>query len=199
MHINKKKIKKTNSKIKIFFIVLSLIFLFIFSFFIVKIKNKTKNLNIIKYEDVIKEINTKKNINFKNAEDFIIKNENIYGTLISLLLAKQYILNNNLDKAFNQLENSLKSTKDENLKNILRLRMSKIKIQQNQTKDAMDIINEIKDDCWKNIVENIKGDIFMKNKNINLAIKAWEKSKNFEESQTSKEIINMKINKINIK
>ena len=60
----------------------------------------------------------------------------------------------------------------------------------------MSIIQEIKDDSWKSIVENVKGDIFMKEGNIQLAIKAWEKSKYFEESKTFKEILNMKINEV---
>jgi predicted negative regulator of RcsB-dependent stress response len=116
--------------------------------------------------------------------------------LSSLFLAKKYILDNNLDKAFIQLNNSLKYTKEENLKNILKLRIAKIKIQQNKNQDAMKILEDIKDSTWTSIKENMKGDIFMKNKDIKKAILAWEKSKYFEQSNASKEIINMKINQI---
>ncbi|QCI17398.1 tetratricopeptide repeat protein [Buchnera aphidicola (Aphis helianthi)] len=191
------KIKKLSvSKKKVFLIIFFLVFIFIILFFVIKPKNTIKSLNKPKYEEIIKEINAKKNLNFINIEKFIIDNKNIYGTLISLSLAKQYILKNNLEKAFIQLKTSLEYTKEENLKNILRIRMAKIKIEQNKEKDAIEIIQEIKDDSWKNIVENIKGDIFIKNKNTKEAINAWKKSKHFEDSKTSKEIINMKINEI---
>lgn len=193
-------IKRANfSKKKIYLIIFFLITIFSMLIFIIKPKNKLKNIKKIQYEEIIKEINAKKNPNFLNIEKFIIENRNIYGTLTSFILAKQYILRNNLEKAFIQLKNSLEYTKEENLKNILRLRMSKIKIQQNKNKDAMKIIEEIKDDSWKSVVENIKGDIYIKNGNIDLAIKAWKKSKYFEESNISKEIINIKINEVQIK
>ncbi|WP_348769439.1 YfgM family protein [Buchnera aphidicola] len=182
------------SKKKFFLIIVISIFVLIILFFKIKRKNNIQNSYKNNYQEILKEIHARKNLDFKKIEKFIIENKNIYGTLISLSLSKQYILKNNLEKAFIQLENSLKYTKEENLKNILRLRMSQIKIQQNQNKDAMKIIEEIKDDSWTNIVENIKGDIFMKNGNIKLAIQAWKKSKYFEKSKISKEIINIKIN-----
>lgn len=189
------QVKKFNfSKNKIFLIIFCIIIISFTSFLIIKPKNQTKNYKQTQYAEIIQEINAKNNANFIHVEKFIIENENIYGTLAALSLAKQYILKNNLEKAFIQLKTSLKYTKEENLKNILRLRMSQIKMQQKKNKDAMQIIEEIKDYAWKSIVENIKGDIFMKNGNIRLAIQSWEKSKYFEESKTFKEIINMKIN-----
>ncbi|QFQ31862.1 YfgM family protein [Buchnera aphidicola] len=193
--IKKSKIFKK----KFFLIIFFFILVFFIFFLIIKPINQTKNVNKNTYEKIIKEINANKNANFFNAEKFIIENKNVYGTLISLSLSKKYILKNHLEEAFIQLKTSLKYTNEENLKNILRLRMSKIKIQQNKNKDAMQIIQEIQDDSWKSIVENIKGDIFMKNGNKKLAIKCWKKSKFLEESKTSKEIINMKINEAQIK
>lgn len=191
--------KQSISRKKVFLITFFFIMIFFILFLIIKPKNKIKKFEKAKYEEIIREINAKKNGDFLNIEKFIIENENIYGTLASLSLAKQYVLKNNLEKAFIQLETSLKYTKEENLKNILRIRMAKIRIQQNKYKDAMQIIQEIKDDSWRNIAENIKGDIFIKTGNIKLAIQAWEKSKYFEESKTSKEIINMKINEVQTK
>nr|WP_053940553.1 tetratricopeptide repeat protein [Buchnera aphidicola] len=191
--------KSKNFKKKIFLIIFFFILVFFMFFSIIKSKKQKKSLNQPTYEEIIEEINANTNENFFNAEKFIIDNKNVYGTLISLSLAKKYILKNHLEKAFIQLKNSLKYTTEENLKNILRLRMSKIKMQQNKNKDAIQIIEEIKDDSWSSIVENIKGDIFMNDGNKKLAIKCWEKSKFLEESQTLKKIINMKINEVQIK
>ncbi|QCI19111.1 YfgM family protein [Buchnera aphidicola] len=196
MHLikNNQSKRKNISKKKIFFIIFFFTLILFIFFLIKKPKNNIKNLNQTEYYEIVQEINAKKNLDYKNVENFIIDNKNIYGTLVSLLLSKQYILKNELEKAFVQLDNSLKYTEEENLKNILRLRMSKIKIEQKKYKDAIEIIEKIKDNSWVNIVEDVKGDIFMKNKNIKLAIKAWEESNYFEKSKTSKEITNMKIN-----
>ncbi|AYN24499.1 YfgM family protein [Buchnera aphidicola] len=195
MHLNKMK-KLTILNKKTYLMIFLLVFLIFFVVLFKKPKEKKINSQEFRYEEIIKKINAKKNQDLSTIEKFIIENKNIYGTLSSLFLAKEYILDNNLDKAFIQLNNSLKYTKEENLKNILKLRMARIKIQQNKNQDAMKILEKIKDDSWISIVENIKGDIFMKNKDIKKAKLAWEKSKYFQQSNASKEMINMKINQI---
>lgn len=156
----------------------------------------SKNLDSSKYEKIIKKMNTKNPKYLNEIENFIIQKNNIYGTLTALSLAKKYVLSNNLDKAFIQLKNSLKYTKEENLKNILKLNMAKIKIQKYQHKEAMDILKTIQNHNWDNIIENIKGDIFINIKNKKEAIKSWRKSLLIENSHASKEIINMKINEL---
>ncbi|QCI25217.1 tetratricopeptide repeat protein [Buchnera aphidicola (Rhopalosiphum padi)] len=195
MHLNSTKKKSILNK-NTYLIVFILTFFILFIFWFSKGKEKKSKLQELKYEEIIKKINANKKEDLSSVEKFIVENKNIYGTLSSLSLAKKYILDNNLDKAFIQLDNSLKYTKEENLKNILKLRIAKIKIQQNKNQDAMKILEDIKDSSWTNIIENMKGDIFMKNKDIKKAILAWEKSKYFEQSNASKEIINMKINQI---
>lgn len=195
MHLNSTKKKSILNK-NTYLIVFILTFFILFIFWFSKGKEKKSKLQELKYEEIIKKINANKKEDLSSIEKFIVENKNIYGTLSSLSLAKKYILDNNLDKAFIQLDNSLKYTKEENLKNILKLRIAKIKIQQNKNQDAMKILEDIKDSSWTNIIENMKGDIFMKNKDIKKAILAWEKSKYFEQSNASKEIINMKINQI---
>ncbi|WP_295163995.1 tetratricopeptide repeat protein [uncultured Buchnera sp.] len=195
MHLNSTKKKSILNK-KTYLIVFILVFSILFIFWFSKGQEKKSKLKELKYEEIIKKINANKKQDLSSVEKFIVENKNIYGTLSSLFLAKKYILDNNLDKAFIQLNNSLKYTKEENLKNILKLRIAKIKIQQNKNQDAMKILEDIKDSTWTSIKENMKGDIFMKNKDIKKAILAWEKSKYFEQSNASKEIINMKINQI---
>ena len=186
--------KKTK---KIYLIIFLLIVLIVFVFSFVTF-NKKEQLSSkeLKYEQIIKKINAKENQDLTDIEEFIIENKNIYGTLSSLYLAKKYVLNDKLDKAFIQLNNSLEYTKEENLRNILKIRMAKIKIQQKKHSEAMNILNEIKDENWTSIVENMKGDIFIQDKKIKKAKSAWEKSKLLQQSVTSQEIINMKINQI---
>lgn len=181
-------------------VVFFFIFALLFSFFLVFWNNSffidKKKLNSLEYELIIKKINSKNSEKLPEIEKFIIKNENIYGTLTAMFLAKKYVFLNDLDRAFVQLKNSLKYTKDENLKNILKLRMTKIKMQKSQSQEAINILKTIKNKNWENIIENMKGDIFIKEKNIKKAIFHWKKCLFFEKLNASKEIINMKINEI---
>ncbi|CAL4326653.1 YfgM family protein [Buchnera aphidicola] len=178
----------------IFFIVLSSLLLYFFwknSF-----TTNTNNLNAFKYEEIIQEINKNTLKNLNSAENFIIKNQNTYGTFTAMILAKKYILKDNFERAIIQLNNSLKYTKEENLKNILKIRIAKIKIQKKEYTQALDILQTIKNQNWSNIIENLKGDIFFEKNDKKMALKHWKKSFFLENSNASKEIINMKINEL---
>ncbi|WAI11779.1 MAG: tetratricopeptide repeat protein [Buchnera aphidicola (Macrosiphum albifrons)] len=185
------------SKIKIvflilFFLIMSLILFYWKYPFVI---NK-KSSEFLKYEEITKKINKKNVKNLHEVENFIIKNNNIYGTLTALSLAKKYVLYKNFDKAYIQLKNSLQYTTEENLKNILKLNMAKIQIQKNKNKEAIDILETINNHNWDNIIENMKGDIFAIKNNKKQALKCWKKSLLIEDSNASKEIINMKINEL---
>ncbi|QCI17973.1 tetratricopeptide repeat protein [Buchnera aphidicola (Acyrthosiphon lactucae)] len=180
----------------IFFILFLLFILCIFFYWKYPSVIYKKNLESLKYAEIIKKINQKNTKNFNEVENFIIQNNNIYGTLAALSLAKKYVLYNNLDKAFIQLKNSLKYTQEENLKNFLKLNMAKIQIQKNKNNEALNILLTIKNYNWNNMIENMKGDIFINKNNKKEALKHWEKSFLIEDSNASKEIINMKINEL---
>lgn len=175
-----------------------LLFCITFSLLFWKYKSEIKENNddYLKYEKIIKEINFQKPKNLYKAEVFIIKNKNIYGTLTSMFLSKKYVLNKNFNKAFIQLQNALEYTHEENLKNILKIRMVKIKIQQKEYEEANNILKNIKDKNWESIIKNIKGDIWLKKKNKKNAIKYWNQSLKTETSNASKETIKMKINEL---
>ncbi|QCI24632.1 tetratricopeptide repeat protein [Buchnera aphidicola (Muscaphis stroyani)] len=187
------KNKNSNKKyILIFFISAICIFTCWKKFFFVE----SSSFDTSKYELIIQKIDIKKPKTITDAETFIIQNNNIYGALTAMFLSKQYVLSNNLNKAAFLLNSNLKYIKEENLKNVLLIRICKIKIQQKKYHEAMNILKNIKNVEWQNIVENMKGDIFMGQNNKKEALIAWEKSKSYNLSNASKEIVNMKINEI---
>lgn len=188
--------KKNISLIISFFLIISLIILSWRIFTNNQKIDQKQDLNPIKYENIIKKINSKNIQNLNEAENFIIKNQNIYGTLTALSLSKKYILNNKLNEALIALNNSLKYTKEENLNILLQLNIVKIKIEKNQNKQAIEILKKIHNHNWENIIEQIKGDIFININKKKEALQSWKKSLLTENSNASKEIINMKINNI---
>ncbi|QCI23026.1 YfgM family protein [Buchnera aphidicola] len=185
------------SKIKIIFLILFFLIIgFILFYWKYPFVINEKNSEFLKYEKITKKINKKNPKSLDEVENFILKNQNVYGTLTALSLAKKYVLYKNFDKAYIQLKNSLKYTKEENLKNILKLNMAKIQIQKNKNKEAINILKTIHNHNWDNITENIKGDIFAIENNKKQALECWKKSFLIEDSNASKEIINMKINEL---
>lgn len=170
---------------------LFLIFLFIFQKFM--FQEKKINIPSLKYEEIIQKIDVKKPNQLKKIQKFIINNKNIYGVLASMHLSKKYIIFHDLENALITLKNGMKYITDNNLKNILKIRIAQIKIQKNENQDAIDLLNTITNKNWENIIENMKGDIFMKKNNIKEALKSFQKSFSNEKSHASKEIIKMKI------
>ncbi|ANZ22777.1 hypothetical protein ATN01_03030 [Buchnera aphidicola (Diuraphis noxia)] len=189
-----KTFKKKTISLTAFLITLIIIFFFVFSKNF--INSYKKNTTLIKDDEIEKKINSQKSENSNQKEVFYLKKNNLKDTLRGMVLAKKYILNNNLEKSFEILKNCLKNTEEENLKNILKIKMTKIKIQKNEYKIAIKILESIKNKNWINIVENIKGDIFSKQNKKKQAINCWKKSLLQTSSNASKEIIKMKINEL---
>lgn len=178
--------KKSKKYIIIFFLILSIFLLFGKSLFPVYVIDE----QTVQYKEI------KKKIDLNKKQNFLIQNNNSDKILNGMFLAKKYILKNDFNKAFTELNNCLKYTEEENLKNILKLRMAKIKIQKNEYEIALNILNTIKTQHWMNIIENIKGDIFVEINKKKEAIQCWKKSLSIESYNASKEIIKMKINEL---
>ncbi|WP_422667474.1 tetratricopeptide repeat protein [Buchnera aphidicola] len=196
-HLFKKNIffSKKNIYVILFLIFCLVIFLFLKKTLnIYSLNNIKYQLPSIKYEKIIKTIDIKKPLTLIQAEDFIKQNKNINGIFISFFLAKQYVLNNQLKKAITTLDNSLKYAQEENLKNLLLLKIATIKIEQHDYQHAINILNKIKDHSWDNIIKNYKGDIFKQLHNNKKAKQEWENSQEIEESNIIKKIIQIKIN-----
>ncbi|BAC24721.1 yfgM [Wigglesworthia glossinidia endosymbiont of Glossina brevipalpis] len=92
----------------------------------------------------------------KQAEEY----ENIYSILVLLGKAKISVEQSNFKKSEFYLENALMKAKDENLKSLISLRLSKVMIQQKKIDKAINILNKIDQPGWKdlslNILNNIK-------------------------------------------
>lgn len=108
-------------------------------------------------------------------------------------LTKEYVLYDQYKAALQELNKAIKFIKEENLKNILLLRASKIYIETNNIQSAKNILKKIKSNAWINIIENIKGDTFSKIDLNSEAIRSWKNSQKKEYSYAFKKIIKMKI------
>ncbi|WWP01042.1 MAG: tetratricopeptide repeat protein [Candidatus Dasytiphilus stammeri] len=156
----------------------------------------TYKLNKVRKISAIYLTNIKKlNLNQHPAEIFI-SNNNIYGILTTLNQAKYFILNNKLDQAALQLQNSLKDIKDNNIYAILSIRLARIQLQQKKMLEALHTLDNIKGDHWNSIIAEIKGDIFLTNAAIKEANKEWHNCMNLSMSPLLKDIVQMKIDNL---
>lgn len=127
---------------------------------------------------------------------FASENNNTYGALASLDLAKQYVETNQLDKAIALLQSGLKDTKDANLQAVINLRLARIQLQQNQADAALSTLNNVKGDGWTAIVADIRGEALLSKGDKQGARDAWSKGAESQASPALKQMLQMKMNNL---
>lgn len=127
---------------------------------------------------------------------FASENNNTYGALASLDLAKQYVETNQLDKAITLLQSGLKDTKDANLQAVINLRLARIQLQQSQADAALSTLNNVKGDGWTAIVADIRGEALLSKGDKQGARDAWSKGAESQASPALKQMLQMKMNNI---
>jgi predicted negative regulator of RcsB-dependent stress response len=127
---------------------------------------------------------------------FASENNNTYGALASLDLAKQYVETNQLDKAITLLQSGLKDTKDANLQAVINLRLARIQLQQSQADAALSTLNNVKGDGWTAIVADIRGEALLSKGDKQGARDAWSKGAESQASPALKQMLQMKMNNL---
>lgn len=94
-----------------------------------------------------------------------------YAALASLVLAKEYINKNEVDKAASQLNWVIENANDEAVKHIAKQRLARVYLSQNKVADAEALIKGIKAEGFSAAYSEIRGDI---NFSKNLIIQAKE-------------------------
>lgn len=148
------------------------------------------------YQQVTSALDATKPASLDAVAKFASENSNTYGALASLDLAKRYIDNNQLDKAVDQLQSGLKSTKDANLQSVLNLRLARIQLQQKQPDAVLKTLESVKGDGWAAIVADVRGEALLSKGDTKGARDAWSKGIASDASSTLKEMLQMKVNNL---
>jgi len=82
-----------------------------------------------------------------------------YAALASLVLAKEYISNNESDKAITELSWVVEHAHDDAVQHIARLRLARVYLSQNKVADAEVLIKGIKAEGFSAAYSEIRGDI----------------------------------------
>ncbi|WP_187487370.1 tetratricopeptide repeat protein [Duffyella gerundensis] len=127
---------------------------------------------------------------------FASENNNTYGALAALDLAKQYVDQQQLDQAASQLQTGLKATKDENLQAVLNLRLARVQLQQKQAEAALKTLDAVKGEGWSAIIADIRGEALLSKGDKQGARDAWSKGIASDASPALKQMMQMKMNNL---
>lgn len=148
------------------------------------------------YQQVTSALDASKPNTLDAVSKFASENSNTYGALAALDLAKQYVDQNQLDKAAAQLQTGLKATQDANLLAVLNLRLARIQLQQKQADEAIKTLDAVKGEGWTAIVADIRGEALLSKGDAQGAREAWSKGIASEASPALKEMMQMKMNNL---
>lgn len=177
------------------FIIVALMMLIAGLFFFRKNEYDKKNyVDFENYVKFLKQKNSTLEICNQQCRNFIINNKNIYGLLIAINLSKNYVQKHQFNHAISLLKLCMNYTKDINLKTIIQIRIIRMQIEQRNIHLAKIFLNSINNSHWKNIIEDINGNLSLLEKNKVSAVNAWKKSLFYQNDQDMKDIIKMKIN-----
>ncbi len=148
------------------------------------------------YQQVTSALDASKPNTLDAVSKFASENSNTYGALAALDLAKQYVDQNQLEKAAAQLQTGLKATQDANLLAVLNLRLARIQLQQKQADEAIKTLDAVKGEGWTAIVADIRGEALLSKGDAQGAREAWSKGIASEASPALKEMMQMKMNNL---
>lgn len=83
-----------------------------------------------------------------------------YGTMASLLLAKQAVAQGKLEQAEEKLLWVIKNDNDHSFKQIARIRLAKVLLAEKKYEQALDLLKEVDDDTFQPLMAQVRGDIY---------------------------------------
>ncbi|WMY95373.1 MAG: tetratricopeptide repeat protein [Arsenophonus sp.] len=133
---------------------------------------------------------------FFNNKTFLNAEKNIYSVLSKIEEAKILVEKNDILNAEKALLKALTLTDIKNIKNLINIRLARMQLALNHTEKALLYLKEVDEKSWDIIVENIRGDIFLKKNDIPAARAAYLKALESDGSENMKTILKIKINSL---
>ncbi|GAA0512265.1 YfgM family protein [Tatumella terrea] len=149
-----------------------------------------------RYQQLSEAMNADKPETLDALAAFVNQTHGSYGALAAMNLAKVYVDGGHLDKATQQLEQGLKDSDDANLQAVMRLRLARLQLQQNQADDALKTLDSIKGDSWTALSADIRGEALLSKGDKQGARAAWSKGIDSDASPALKQMMQMKLNNL---
>ncbi len=149
-----------------------------------------------RYAVLTKTLAADKPASIEALSSFAAQEQNSYGALATLRLAKVFVGKGDLANAEKQLQQGLQDTQDDNLQAVIRLRLARIQAEQKHPEDALKNLDAIKGDSWKGLVADTRGDILLSKGDKQGAASAWRQGINSESSSALKQMMQTKLNNV---
>ncbi|OCG07053.1 hypothetical protein A9G13_08700 [Gilliamella sp. wkB178] len=148
-----------------------------------------------KYEQLIAKLDDTKADSVNELVAFAKENNTVYGVFANLRAAQFYVeVLKDYSGAQELLVDGLKKNKAEPIKAVINIRIARLQYQQGQYEQSLNSLNNVTEESWAPVVNDIRGDVLAKMTRYADAVDAYKVALN---SQPTKELevnIKMKLN-----
>ncbi|WP_413727860.1 YfgM family protein [Sodalis sp. RH19] len=130
------------------------------------------------------------------AQKFADANNNNYGALTSMDLARFYVDNGNFAAAEKQLRKALTQTNEENLQALINIRLARVQIEAKNVDGALKTLEKETHAGWSALVEDARGDAQVIKGNNQAAREAYDKALKANPPQALQALLRMKLNNL---
>ncbi|MBH1932497.1 YfgM family protein [Serratia rubidaea] len=130
------------------------------------------------------------------AEQFIQANDNSYGVMAALELAKHFVEQKDFAKAEQQLVLAQGKAKEDNLLSVVNLRLARVQLQEKKLDEALKTLDGVKGEGWAAMQADIRGDVLLAKGDAKGAREAYSKGLESNPSQAQQALLRMKLNNL---
>lgn len=130
------------------------------------------------------------------VETFIQANNNNYGVMAALELAKHFVDKGDFAKAEQQLTLAQSQAKDDNLLSVINLRLARVQLQEKKLDDALKMLEGVKGEGWAAMLADVRGDVLLAKGDTKGAREAYSKGMESNASQAQQVLLRMKMNNL---
>ena len=154
---------------------------------------ESKEQASIEYQKVVEEL-SKEGASINPGVEFVESTDNSgYATLAALQIAKQAVERDDLDEAGKQLKWAADNSGDDVLQSVANIRLARVLKQQKNYADALSTLDSVTQKAFSAQVNEIKGDIYQAQGNIDKARVAYSTAIEEKENNT---LVQMKLDNL---
>lgn len=147
------------------------------------------------FTDLVTHLDTKDEKSIHSLVQFANQENNSYGVFAALKVAQFYAMDRKeYSKAENILSTALTKTKEDELRDIVLLRIARLQLQQRQFAKSITTLNEIKGKSWMPLAARVRGDVYLKQQKYQESITAYQEALDAEQNAESRKMIEIKLN-----
>jgi len=121
-----------------------------------------------------------------------------YASMAAFMLARDAVIKKNDPEAINQLTWVMDHSKDASLRQIARLRVARILINEKKSNNApLELLKTVDDDNFMGLIDEVRGDAYLAMNNLSAAKAAYEHAlKELPNAEVTRPILQMKLDNI---